>query len=74
MNVEISIPIKILLGGLDGANNLAIKITASNGLVGWGESSPCAEITGDSQDSNYATAQIDQRQRCTCNRIQDARH
>jgi len=58
LNVEISIPIKILLGGLDGANNLAIKITASNGLVGWGESSPCAEITGDSQDSNYATAQI----------------
>jgi len=56
-NVEIIIPIKILLGGLDGANNLAIKITTDTGIVGWGESSPCAEITGDSQESNYATAQ-----------------
>ena len=58
LNVEITIPIKILLGGLDGANNLAIKITTDNGLVGWGESSPCAEITGDSQTTNYASAQL----------------
>ena len=58
LNVEITIPIKILLGGLDGANNLAIKITTDSGLVGWGESSPCAEITGDSQATNYASAQL----------------
>lgn len=58
LNVEITIPIKILLGGLEGANNLAIKITTDTGIVGWGESSPCAEITGDSQATNYAMAQI----------------
>jgi len=57
LNVEITIPIKILLGGLEGANNLAIKITTNTGIVGWGESSPCAEITGDSQATNYAMAQ-----------------
>ncbi|MDG2448102.1 MAG: dipeptide epimerase [Saprospiraceae bacterium] len=56
-NVEITKPIKILLGNSDGAENLAIKVTTDNGIVGWGESSPCAEITGDSQDTNYATAQ-----------------
>ena len=58
LNVEITIPIKILLGGSDGAENLAIKITTDDGIVGWGEASPCAEITGDSQATNYATAQI----------------
>ena len=58
MNVEITIPIKILLGGyLDAANNLAIKITTDTGIIGWGEASPCAVITGDSQDTNYVTAQ-----------------
>ena len=57
LNVEIAIPIKILLGNSDGADNLAIKVTTDNGIVGWGESSPCAEITGDSQDTNYVTAQ-----------------
>lgn len=57
LNVEINIPIKILLGGSDGAENLAIKVTTDNGIIGWGEASPCAEITGDSQDTNYATAQ-----------------
>ena len=56
LNVEITIPIKILLGGLLGANNIAIKITTNTGIVGWGESSPCAEITGDSQETNYASA------------------
>ena len=57
LNVEIKIPIKILLGGSDSAENLAIKITTDTGIVGWGESSPCAVITGDSQDTNYAVAQ-----------------
>jgi len=57
LNVEIKIPIKILLGGSDGAENLAIKITTDTGIVGWGESSPCPEITGDSQETNYAIAQ-----------------
>tara|TARA_B110000037_G_scaffold25642_1_gene30029 strand:- start:1247 stop:2362 length:1116 start_codon:yes stop_codon:yes gene_type:complete len=57
LNVEIKIPIKILLGGSDSAENLAIKITTDTGIVGWGESSPCAVITGDSQDTNYAIAQ-----------------
>ena len=41
----------------DGASNVAIKITTDTGIVGWGESSPCPEITGDNQDTNYVTAQ-----------------
>jgi L-alanine-DL-glutamate epimerase-like enolase superfamily enzyme len=57
MNVEITQPIRILLGVLDTANNLAIKITTDTGLVGWGEASPCTVITGDSQNTNYVTAQ-----------------
>jgi L-alanine-DL-glutamate epimerase-like enolase superfamily enzyme len=57
MNVEITQPIRILLGVLDTANNLVIKITTDTGLVGWGEASPCTVITGDSQNTNYVTAQ-----------------
>lgn len=49
-------PVKIPLGSLDGANNVVIKITTDQDIIGWGESSPFAPITGDSQESNVATA------------------
>ena len=39
------------------AENVAIKIITDSGLVGWGESSLCPYITGDSQATNLQTAQ-----------------
>jgi L-alanine-DL-glutamate epimerase-like enolase superfamily enzyme len=48
-------PIKIPLGSLDGANNVVVKVTTDTGLVGWGEASPFAPITGDTQESNVVT-------------------
>ncbi|MDG1811631.1 MAG: dipeptide epimerase, partial [Polaribacter sp.] len=51
------IPINTPLGAIDKAENVAIKITTDKGLIGWGEASPCAMITGDTQESNYAIAQ-----------------
>ena len=50
-------PLKVSIGEVAGANNIVIKIHTDSELVGWGEASPCAYITGDSQASNYQTAQ-----------------
>ena len=58
LNVGIKIPINTPLGAIDKAENIAIKITTDKNLVGWGEASPCAMITGDTQESNYAIAQV----------------
>ncbi|MFT5759589.1 MAG: L-alanine-DL-glutamate epimerase-like enolase superfamily enzyme [Alteromonadaceae bacterium] len=52
-NHAISTPI----GTIDAARNVVIKITTDTGLYGWGEASPFAPITGDSQESNYIAAQ-----------------
>lgn len=49
-------PIKVPLGILDGAANVVVRVTTDSGLVGWGEASPFAPITGDSQESNVVTA------------------
>jgi L-Ala-D/L-Glu epimerase len=57
LNIATTFPTKTPVGTLDGAKNIAIKITTDTGLVGWGEASPFAPITGDSQESNYVTAQ-----------------
>lgn len=57
INVPFSHPIKVPLGVLQAAQNVAIKITTDSGLAGWGEASPFAPITGDSQHTNYETAQ-----------------
>lgn len=57
LNIKRSQPTRIALGLIDSVQNIAIKITADNGQFGWGEASPYAPITGDSQDSNYLTAQ-----------------
>lgn len=50
-------PLKVAIGEINGANNIVIKINTDDGISGWGEASPCAYITGDSQDTNYQTAQ-----------------
>ena len=50
-------PLVVPIGTLSGAENVVIKINTDSDLVGWGESSPFAPITGDTQDSNYAMAQ-----------------
>ena len=57
LNIERSQPTHTSLGVLHAAQNIAVKITTSDGEFGWGEASPFAPITGDSQDTNYATAQ-----------------
>ena len=57
LNVPYAKPLKIAIGELDGAENVAIKITTDTGLVGWGEASPCPYIVGDTQQTNYQTAQ-----------------
>ena len=57
LNVEFLHPIRIPLGVLKDAQNVVIKIVTDTGIFGWGEASPFAPITGDSQESNYITAQ-----------------
>lgn len=57
LNIARQYPTRIPLGIIDSAHNVVIKITTNTGLIGWGEASPFAPITGDSQDSNYLTAQ-----------------
>ncbi|MBN4055120.1 dipeptide epimerase [bacterium AH-315-K03] len=56
LNILFKHPIKIPIGILEGARNIAIKITTDSGEFGWGEASPFSPITGDSQESNYQTA------------------
>jgi L-alanine-DL-glutamate epimerase-like enolase superfamily enzyme len=50
-------PLVVPIGTMVGAENVVVKINTDNGLVGWGEASPFAPITGDTQASNYAMAQ-----------------
>lgn len=57
LNIPFVRPLKIPLGTWDGARNVVIKITTECGLFGWGEASSFAPITGDTQESNYDTAQ-----------------
>ena len=56
LNIELKHPTRVAIGFANETKNLAIKITADNGLYGWGEASPCPYITGDSQETNYQTA------------------
>jgi len=57
LDVALTHPIRVPIGVIDAARNIAIKITTNDGLEGWGEASPFAPITGDSQETNYQTAQ-----------------
>ena len=57
LNIPFVKPIKVAIGESSSAENIAIKMVTDSGLVGWGEASPCEYITGDSQQTNYQTAQ-----------------
>lgn len=57
LNVPLFHPIRTPLGVIDAARNVVVKVTTDSGLSGWGEASPFAPITGDSQASNYIAAQ-----------------
>lgn len=58
VNVPFKSPLRTPVGVLSAANNVVVKITTSTGEFGWGEASPMAQITTDSQQSNYDTAQL----------------
>lgn len=56
LNIPFTKPIEVALGLLEGAENVVIKITTDNGIVGWGEASPYHCITGDTQSTSCLTA------------------
>lgn len=56
LNVPFFKPLKIAIGMIEAAENIAIKITTDSGLVGWGEASPCPYIVGDTQQTAYQAA------------------
>lgn len=56
LNIPFTQPLKVAIGQIASAENIVIKISTDTGLVGWGEASPCAYITGDTQASNRETA------------------
>ena len=49
-------PLKVAIGTTDGADNVVLKTITDTGLIGWGEASPCAYISGDTQATNLAIA------------------
>ena len=57
LDIERGEPTRISLGLINKTQNVVVKIIANNGNFGFGEASPYAPITGDSQDSNFVTAQ-----------------
>jgi len=57
MNIALTESLRTPLGVMEASNNVVIKITTNEGLIGWGEASPFAPITGDSQQTNVQTAQ-----------------
>ena len=57
LKIPLKTQTKTSLGVSVGADNTIIKITTNTGLIGWGEASPFGPITGDTQASNYSTAQ-----------------
>ena len=57
-NIRLTQPTVVPIGILDAANNVVIRIGTDNGLNGWGEASPFAPITGDTQASNFENARL----------------
>ena len=55
-NIELTNPTVVPIGVLDAANNVVLRITTESGKEGWGEASPFAPITGDTQESNFRNA------------------
>lgn len=50
-------PVRVAIGILSAAQNVIVRIRTRSGVDGWGEASPLPCITGDSQHSNFITAQ-----------------
>jgi L-alanine-DL-glutamate epimerase-like enolase superfamily enzyme len=57
-SISLTHEIVVPIGVLKDANNVAIRISTDTGIEGWGEASPFAPITGDTQDSNYVNARL----------------
>ncbi len=57
-NIELTHPVVVPIGTLSAANNVALCITTDSGIQGWGEASPFAPITGDTQESNFVNARL----------------
>ena len=57
LDISFEYPTRIPLGVIASAQNVVIKINVDSGLFGWGEASPFAPITGDSQTGNYVVGQ-----------------
>ena len=57
LDVAYAHPTVTPIGTISCAQNVVIKVECDNGLSGWGEASPFAPITGNSQESSYVTAQ-----------------
>ena len=58
LDIELTHSIVVPIGALDASKNVIIRITTDSGCQGWGEASPFAPITGDTQESNYKAAQL----------------
>ncbi|GAA0372385.1 L-Ala-D/L-Glu epimerase [Bowmanella denitrificans] len=56
LDVPIRHAISTPRGTITAAHNVVVKLTTDSGIYGWGEASPFAAITGDSQQSNYLAA------------------
>ena len=57
-NIELTRPTVVPIGVLDAANNVVVRITTDSGIQGWGEASPFAPITGDTQESNFVNTRL----------------
>ena len=57
-NIKLTQPTVVPIGILDAANNVVLRVTTDDGTRGWGEASPFAPITGDTQESNFENARL----------------
>jgi len=57
-NIPLTHEVVVPIGILKAANNVAVRITTDSGIQGWGEASPFAPITGDTQESSYENAPL----------------
>lgn len=58
LNIPLIDPFVISLETITHAHNLLVRLTANNGLIGWGECSPYRRIAGETQDSGFAVAPL----------------
>lgn len=57
LNVRMTTPFEISLGVMSETESMLIRITASNGVYGFGEGAPVSFITGETQETAYKAAQ-----------------